>query len=74
MPSWPSASTNEVFVEKKTTKTNRNAKKQRDNDDFIVCFQSEKCGKEEAKTQKLGQQFFVTLNINPKLSKCPKEA
>jgi len=31
MPSWPSASTNEVFVE-----TNRNAKKQRDNDDFII--------------------------------------
>ena len=36
MPSWPSVSTNEVFVEKTTTKTNRNAKKQRDNDDFIV--------------------------------------
>ena len=55
---WPSASTTEVFVEKKTTKTNRNARKQRDNDDFIVCFQSEKCGKEEAKTQKKRANFL----------------
>ena len=66
MPSWPSASTGlAVFAEKKT-KTNRNEKKGRDNDDFIarvfrVISMSRAERRKKKNRNRLGQ-FFVTLN------------